>query len=166
MRNEDHYGRCARVGGGCPRRASHRCRGRTTFFENSPRTGRFSGIFLDFFQKFFCGRHERLAVSRGTRCTHRRDGHHGGRARWCCSDLRRRTTVSSVGRDMSGNPSPVWVCEFSTAARMGHLVARCSSFEHAHDARLGPSRGVAVDVAGGDRETVTSGLDRAFDDVG
>ena len=67
---------------------------------------------------------------------------------------------------MSGNPSPVRVFEFSTAARMGHLIARCSSFEHRRDARLGPSRGVAVDVAGGDRETVTSGLDRAFDDVG
>jgi len=94
------------------------------FFRNFDPSGRFSGIFLDFFQIFFGGRRHVPSVSRAT---HRADAIRDqplAEMRCSCGSRPFVANGNAAPPQTSENPIPVTVCGFSTAAPEASLRGR------------------------------------------
>ena len=129
------------------------------FFRKFDPSGRFSGIFLDFFQIFFGGRRHVPSVSRAT---HRADAIRDqplAEMRCSCGSRPFVANGNAAPPQTSENPIPVTVCGFSTAAPEVSLCGRFCPFGAGVCVHFASSTSVVDDVGWGGRTTSSSGVE-------
>jgi len=116
------------------------------FFRKFDRSGRFSGIFLDFFQNFFGGRRNVPSVARATRCADAFRDRSLAETRRSCGSRQLRAKSNAAPAQTSGNPIPVTVCGFSTATPNASRLRRFCPFGAGLCVHFASSTSVVDDV--------------------